>query len=212
MKRSYLLLMLLAFVPSILYTSMTGGSFEIYADSFSIVDGQATTGGNFKLFSSSEGFQTASSTDGTFELRGGFQAQEKGILSYSSNSSSISLGLLNTTTVATESVELVISTDSETGYSISITEDGNLRDGANDIDDVSDGSVTAGSEEYGIVTIGGDGLLGSATAINGTVPVAAAGGQITNNITEVEFQVSIASTTASGTYSHVVTFTATVNP
>lgn len=42
-----------------------------------------------------------------------------------------------------------ITADVDSGYSIQVFEDGDLRDGAADIDPVADGEVTAGNEEYG---------------------------------------------------------------
>ncbi len=198
-----------------LQTQMTGGDYEIYGDVFSFVDTNYSTGGDYKLYDSGETIATSTGS-GSYELRGGFQALEKGILSLTLSDSNLNLGTLSQVQVSTTSLDITISTDSETGYSVSISEDGNLRKGAggdpDDVDDVSDGTVSAGSEEYGISTSGSDGLLVSDTAIDGSVDVAFHSGQVTNHSTEVVFKASIDSGSIGGNYSHTVTFTTTVNP
>ena len=151
-----------------------------------------------------------------FELRGGFQAMERSSLTMSVNSNTVSLGELSLVAVASGSVVLSVTTDSTTGYTASVTEDGNLRKGGggdnDDINDVLDGSVTAGSEEYGITTSGGGGLIGADTAISGTVSVAAASGEVSSQQTTVTFKAAIANTSRAGSYSQVVNFSATANP
>ncbi len=198
--------------PVQLNAAMTGGDFEIYADSFSVITANEVTSTSFGLSGSSGGLVMASSTGGTFELRGGFEAEEIGILTASVSASSVTLQALATGAVSTSSLVLTVSTDSETGYTAAVSEDGNLRSGSNDIDDVTDGTVTAGSEEYGIRTTGNDGLLASDAAISGSVSVAAASGSVTNSSTTIQFRASMSSGTSSGSYSHSVVFTVTVNP
>lgn len=214
MKYTFFLIAIVSLLPTALYSSMTGGDYELYADSFSFVDGGIASGGTFELFGSSEGFQTAVSTNGTYELRGGYQAQEKGILSFELSDNSINLGQLSTGNVATATLGLSLQTDSFTGFSLSLSEDGNLRSGANDIDDVGDGAVSAGSEEYGVATQGQYSLFADDRAIAGSLPIASHNGlvDIVNQEDIVIFKAAISSSTASGTYSHVVTFSATVNP
>ncbi|MBD3311222.1 MAG: hypothetical protein GF349_01840 [Candidatus Magasanikbacteria bacterium] len=195
-----------------LYSEMTGGNYEIYGDVFSFVDTSYSTSTDYGIYDSGGEFFATSTSGGTYELRGGFQALEKGFLSFSISSSSLNLGTLSTTAVANSSLNANISTDSETGYSLTVVEDGNLRSGANDIDDVLDGTVSVGDEEYGIRTSGTDGLLSSDTAMDGTITVASASGQVTSRNTEVIFSAVIDTGSIAGSYSHVVTFTATVNP
>lgn len=151
-----------------------------------------------------------------YKLQGGFQAMERSSLSMSLNSNTIALGALSLDSVSSGSVVLNVTTDSTTGYTTSVTEDGNLRKGAggdnDDINDVSDGSVTAGSEEYGIATTGDGGLLIPDTALNGEVAVAASNDEVTSQQTTIAFKAAIARTSRAGSYSHVVTFSSTANP
>ena len=201
------------FVPFVLYAAMTGGSFEIYADSVGFLDSSGSTGGTYTLYGSGEPFQAATSSGGVFALRGGFQAEEKGVLQFSLSDASVSLGTVTTTAVSSMVVTTTISTDSETGYTLYIYDDGNLRSGGNDIDDVVDGTVSAGSEEYGFVTNGTDGIISSDTAIT-TSPnaIASASGGVTDRQVGVEFRASVSPSTVEATYSHSVIISATVNP
>lgn len=202
----------LFFYAGNIYSGLKGGNYEIYSDSFSVVGTEQTSGGNFTVYQTAGEYFSTNTSKGDYELRGGFQAQEKGILNVSLSTSSIDFGKLSTSTVSTSSVDISISTDSETGYSVSISEDSDLSNGSDTISDVSDGSVTTGSEEYGINTQGADGLLGSDVAINGSVNVASFSGTVTNRSTKVIFKAAIDSNTPTGTYSHNVTFDTTVNP
>lgn len=199
-------------VPHIVFAAMSGGTFEIYADSFSILSDELVTGGNFVLYDSSGEFGAIEAVNGTIELRGGFQAMEKGFLTVSLSDQAIDFGQLSTTTVASDTIVLHVSTDSETGYSVSMSEDGNLRTALADIDDVLDGVVTAGSEEYGVSFSGSDtSIVGDVAIVNGLL-IASATGTISAHETDMTFKAAISPGTQEGNYSHTVTLTATVNP
>lgn len=68
---------------------------------------------------------------------------------YRLTGSSVDLGDIVTSAISTAIIGFDVSADLDGGYVVQVYEDGNLRDGSNDINDVSDGSVTTGSEEYG---------------------------------------------------------------
>lgn len=149
-------------------------------------------------------------------LKGGFQAMERASLSMSVDPSTVALGQLSLAAVSSGSVVMTVTTDSSSGYAVSATEDGNLRKGVgganDDINDVVDGTVSAGSEEYGIVTSGGGGLLAVDTALSGTLSVASSNSNVTAQQTTITFKAAIGSSSRAGSYSHIVTFTATANP
>ena len=58
-------------------------------------------------------------------------------------------GSLNATSVKTTAVGWEVNTDVPSGYTVSVIEDGDLRNGSSVIPVVTDGSVTAGVSEYG---------------------------------------------------------------
>lgn len=193
-------------------TAMTSTNFEIFADSVSVLDVGPVTTTNYTLYSTVGEVGVTTTQGSTVELRAGFQAMELGGLGVLITPSSIDFGTLSTTAVSTSSVSVNVTTDSGTGYTVTATEDGNLRSGSNTIDDVTDGSVTAGSEEYGIRTSGVSGQLANDTAIAGTVTVASTSTAVTADTTSVIFSAAASANTTAGTYSNQVTLTVTVNP
>lgn len=194
--------------------AMSGGDYEITVDGFVVADGSGSSGGNYDLNEYAGDFSSGDMEGGNIDLEGGFYFASDEGLSTSLSKSTISLTFPSSplSTVVSDSLILTVTTDSVSGYATSIGEDGNLRSGANDINDVIDGSVTAGSEEYGIRTTGGDGLLATDTAISGSVALASSAGPASGNATTVTFRVGVAQSTISGSYSHIVTLTTVVNP
>jgi len=193
-------------------TVMTSTDYVILEDNFSTIDEGTVSGGNFELFDSFGDFPAGTVSSTSFELQGGFYFPGTGTISCTVSPTTIALGTLSTGSVSTDSLVLTVTTDSASGYATTVTEDGNLRSGGDDIDDVSDGSVTAGAEEYGIVTSGGNGQLGADTAIDGSVTVASKSSEAEAVATTVTFNASRAAGTVAGSYSHIVTFTCSANP
>ncbi|MCF6276983.1 MAG: hypothetical protein L3J07_04025 [Candidatus Magasanikbacteria bacterium] len=193
-------------------TAMTGGNFEVYADAFNVVSTVSSTGGVFTLYDTMGEFGVTTSTGNTFTLKSGFQAQDKGVLAFTQSSNSIDLGSLTKTAVVSAEVDLTVTTDSKNGYSISMTEDGDLRSGVNIINDVLDSQVTANFEEYGVAVSGAGFLFNDDQAIvNGLAIVSVNGGAVRSQST-VTFKAAVIQETPVGDYSHDVTFTLTVNP
>ena len=217
MKKSFVFLTILlcfAWVRRLDTLSMEGSGYQIISDSFSFTSVDQVTGGDYALFSTGGEVGATSTAGGNAVLRGGFAATNQGILRLTLSSDSISLGELSETAVASADLTATVSTDSQTGYTLSIAEDGNLRDAnGNDINDVSDGAVAAGQEEYGIRTSGADGLLPVDQNLTpGGRNVASSAGIVTNRATTISFRASRGNAAAVGNYSHRVTFTLTVNP
>lgn len=217
MKRSIVTLAIifcLTWIRPLNTLSMEGGGYQIIADSFSFTSVDQVTGSDYAVFSTGGEVAATSTTGANVVLRGGFQAANQGILRLTLSSDSIALGALSETAVANADLTATVSTDSQTGYTLSLAEDGNLRDGSgNDINDVADGEVAAGQEEYGIRTSGADGLLAIDQNLNtGGRNVAASAGIVTNRATTISFRASRGNGTPAGNYSHRVTFTLTVNP
>jgi hypothetical protein len=215
-KQSLILLInfvaLVGFFPNVLSAAMNSASYQIYADSFGVSDASVISGGSTTISGTTGELAPTTTLGGAYELRGGFSASEKGILSATVSSNSINLGTLSTAYVASGTSVLNVSTDSETGYTASISSDGNLRTGLNDIDNVSDGSVTAGSEEYGIQTTGTDALLSTDVGISGSVNIASAVGKVTDHATTITFKASTSPATVNGSYSQTVTVSVIANP
>lgn len=200
------------FPLSFVFSAMSGGGYEIYGDTFSSSEDVLTSSSGYTLYGTTGEFFAADATGGGYTLRGGFQAMEKGILILNFTTNTVNLGTLSLVSVASTTVSSTITTDSLTGYSLTFDEDGNLRDGANDINDVGDGTVTAGSEEYGVRTIGGGGVLAIDTAIVDGLVVGSSLVPENDEETGIKFSAAIGGSSRAGSYEHVITATLTANP
>lgn len=194
---------------------MTSENFKLFADVVS-VGGETPTSTNYIVFETTGEAGSASQTRTTstnYIMSAGFQAMGITTLSASLSASTIALGSLSTTAVASGSQILTVNTSSPTGYTATIQEDGNLRSGANDINDVSDSSVTAGSEEYGIRTSGVAGQMNSVdTAITAVAQTIASTSTVAHNeATTITYKAAISAATEAGSYSQIITFTTTAN-
>lgn len=202
------------FLPKIVIAEdVTSTNFIIFGNSVN-GGGTRSTSTNFILESTLGELATSSATSTNFSARPGFQnieAEKKMTMSLSTNT--IDLGTLDTSSVSSQSLTVTVTTNAASGYNVKLSQDGNLRSaGGNDIDEVSDGSVTAGAEEYGIRTSGSSGQFNSSdTAISGTPTIASKSAVASAEETTVTFRASINSATYTASYSHTVTFTATAN-
>lgn len=139
----------------------------------------------------------------------------------SSGITACNLGTALTTTVATGSYDVNVGTNADSGATMYIAEDGNLRNGANDINDITEdtGTVTAGTEEYGIAAVAtanwteqGNFTDDDTPIPSGPATVATSAGPIdyTDEVA-VTHRAAISAATLAMTYSHIVTWTATAN-
>jgi paraquat-inducible protein B len=138
-------------------------------------------------------------------------------ITFTLNDITVTLGTLTVSQVYTDTTSFTINTNATGGYSVTATEDGNLRTATADINDVSDGTVNLGNEEYGMSTnkatqdfaqTGAN----AATAIDGTAKhCASAGGPVSSDTTTLTLLAAVSGTTPAGSYSHIVTLIATGN-
>lgn len=199
--------------PAPLKADMSGGNFRIYTDSFSFVDGGFISGGNYSITATGDYGTATTTVGGTFILHGGQQVGNVGILSFSVSPTSIAFGTLANNTVAASNVTLTVSTDSATGYTVSLAPDGALRTATGKtFANVGDGSVTAGSEEYGVRTSGSAGTLSSDTAVSTGLVVASGTGSAASEQTTLRFSIASAPGSVGGDYNQAITLTLTVNP
>lgn len=129
------------------------------------------------------------------------------------NDNLMNLGVLNPSLTGSDTHTISVTTNASNGYTCRVVEDGNLRDGSNVISDVTDNTVSTGSEEYGISCSGGGCALGADDeGISGTpLTVASNIGPVTDEVTTMTYEASVDQATDSGNYSHIVTFTCSAN-
>jgi hypothetical protein len=130
------------------------------------------------------------------------------------------LGTASTAAVSTGAYDVNVGSNAASGVTLRVKDDGNLRYGSDDIDDISEATVTAGVEGYGIGVVAGSGWTeqdpfdDDDTAItnsNQTVATTAAPIDIGGQDVAVTHSAAISSTTKPMTYSHVVTWSVIAN-
>lgn len=187
---------------------MSSTNYSIIADT--VDTGGYTTSTNYGIFGALGEWQGFTSST-NYSLNGGFNGiWGDNSITFSMNSSSVSLGTLSTTAVGTVTNYASSTTNYAGGYALYVSESSGLASGSNVIDDVTDGSVTAGSEEYGIRTSGTSGLYNSSdTAITTDwKKIAEKTSAVTADSVGVIFKVAVSPATPSGSYSHTVSFAA----
>ena len=131
---------------------------------------------------------------------------------YNMSTNIVPLGTLSVSAVNSGISMFEVTTNATSGYTVQIREDNNLAQEtvSNDIDDVVDGAVSSGSEEYGIETIGQDAQGVGDWAITGVAQnVALNGAEVTARRTITSYKASIDASTAAGFYQHKAIYTCT---
>lgn len=130
---------------------------------------------------------------------------------YVMSASSVALGELDPAVFSSGTVGFNVNADIDSGYTVQVIEDGQLRDGAETIDDVADGTVSIGAEEYGAsssdVTLSGSTFdtadTGFTTSFQDIADESAISFESRNF---VELKASIDGGTNDGDYAHTLTF------
>lgn len=121
------------------------------------------------------------------------------------------LGTISASAVSTTVVGFIVTANVPNGYTVQVVDDGNLRNGANDINDVADGSVTAGSEEYGgrssDTSVTGSTFDTQDTAFTTSfTPVTDRSSAAFDSRDFVTLKASISGSTVNASYAHVLSF------
>lgn len=188
------------------YAVMTSSNYTIYADSVGLNGGSLSTSSVYSLQDTTADSPAGISTSTSYELRGGYQAAERDDLSVSLSSAALDLGTLSDTKVSSASAIVTVTSYSLTGYTLSV---GSIS--GSQLTAVADGEVSAGAEEYGLSASGQHSQVsGDASVIAGRT-IASTGAPAYGAATTVVFKASRAPNSASSTYRHTVTFTASAN-
>lgn len=134
---------------------------------------------------------------------------------YRMNGYSIGFGQLSSVSAKTSMTGTRVSSDAQNGYTVYVSEDGDLRYGTSThILDVADGQVTVGSEEYGWRVFGDKAMnTGSDLPFTTSTTAIQNSGVVTSDFEGVGlvYKISINSRTPAGNYSHIVQYTITPN-
>ncbi len=133
----------------------------------------------------------------------------------------INLGVLNASTVSSETQTYTVTSNNSSGVTLQISGDAGLNVDASptdDIDDVSDNTVTAGSEEYGIAlslsSLNAEGTFD--TTNDHAVPtsatdIASSTGTVSGATLGITYKASVDGNSVAGDYHQVVTVTVATN-
>jgi hypothetical protein len=194
-------------LPLVTFSAMTSTNYTIYADSVGYGGGGITTSTSYSLeVTAGEPAPIAEASSTTYEVRGGYQAMDRDDLSISVSNAAISLGSLSHQSVSSDSTVVTISALSTTGYTLSISSVANSTVPFT----VTDGTVSSGSEEYGMEVTGTDSSLSGDVSVSAKT-IATSANPVTGQETTVTFKGSRAEASTPGEFSQTVTFSVSAN-
>jgi len=193
--------------------AMTSENYQISQDSINFSGIDLATSTNYKLDDTMGEVGTGYLNSTNYLVGIGYRRMitPEPLLSFSISANRIELGHLDYTKVNTDSHTFTVTSNAPGGYEVVVYEDGELRtDNGDDINDVADGAVSFGSEEYGISTAGSDGQYNAAdTAVSNGKVIASNASWVTDQMTTVNYKASVNPMTAGGFYQHTVNYVLT---
>ena len=206
-KLSLLAIVLLGVLvfPSVSWGVMSSTNYTIFADS---VDsgGILSTSGTFSLEDTTGESPVGYTTSSTYTVIGGYQAMDWSELEMRIDNTSINLGTLSVSAVATSSATVTITANADSGYVLSVASVSGTS-----LTAVSDGTVSAGSEEYGVAVSGPDASFGDDRAIAASLNLSSSSTPVTDTPTVLTFKASISSGSTAGARSQSITLTASTS-
>lgn len=194
-------------LPAAALGSMSSATYSIFADVIGANGSVYSTGTTYSLNDTPGEAVVGTVNSGSYTVRGGFQAAEKDeALSLTVSNSSLNLGTLSRTQISSASTVLSVTSNSLTGYSVSISgTSGTMPDG------VRDGTVSVDSEEYGVAVSGTDRAFSDDESVVAGRVLASATTAVVGSETTLAFKASINGASVAGNYSQAVTLTASAN-
>lgn len=130
---------------------------------------------------------------------------------YRMSASSVDFSSFSTSAISSSILGFEVTADNDNGYTIQVLEDGQLRVSDQTIDDVSDGSVTVASEEYGArssdTTVTSSTFDTQDTAITSSAQeITTSGSFAFDERSYLALKATISATTSPGVYAQTLTF------
>lgn len=200
----FILLGVLAF-PSVSFGEMSSTNYTIFADSVD-AGGVLSVSGTYSLEDTFGESPTASSSGGVYEVIAGYQAMDWSVLVIDIDTNTINLGTLSTSAVATSSATISVTADATSGYVLSV---GSVS--GTSLTAVSDGAVTAGSEEYGLSASGVDAAFADDRGIAAGLNISSSSTLVTYAQTTVTFKAAISSASTAASLSQSIIFAASTS-
>lgn len=196
---------------NIAFALMNSTNYQIWGDTVSTGGNRSTSAGYVIQDTVGEMATGENPLSTSYLLDAGFQAlfpEPLLLMTISASTVALSPNPITNAAVSTGSYTVTISTNAPSGYTLSVVEDGDFRSGATPLTDVTDGTVTAGVNEYGISVSGSDAAFLDHRAVSGTPLVVASNiSFISGNVSTITHHAATTGT-ATGAYAHSVTYIA----
>lgn len=197
------------------YAEMSSTNYKIQTDSINFGGSDYGASTNYKIQETLGEEAPGISQSANYQTRAGYRQMlvAEPLFSFTLSANTCVLGTLSTGSVSSCNYDITTTTNAASGYTTTLTADGALRTAsAADINNVSDGAVTAGSEEYGVALTGSDRAFADEQGIPtspSTLTVASNSGSVTNSSVTITNKAAISAATAAGSYSQSVTVVST---
>jgi len=206
---------LLVALPITVWAESSSTSYKLWGNTLSS-GGAYSTSTNYRSQAAIGDFSSGPLSSANYRMDVGFEAiTEEPRLSMSLSGTSIALSPapLTTAAVSTGAQSITVSTNADFGYTLTVTETAVFSNQyAVPLADVADGTVSAGSEEFGIGLTGSDRAFTDDRSVSATPrTIATRTDWTTGVVTTVTFKGAVSSTTPAGQYSGTVAFIATGN-
>lgn len=208
LSKTLLVVSLIILLPGIAQAAMSSTNYFIYADSLDYGGGEATSTNNNLQDSVGGEVGVGYSTSTSYEVKAGYQGIQVGTLTLNLSTDSINLGQPEAGTVVSSSLIATVDTDSETGYTLSVSSVSGSSLAA-----VGDGAVdgSGSAEEYGLAVSGTHRAYSTDAVVATNLVLSSFNSNVSSDTTTLIFKAVRSSISAAQTYSQNLVLTAAVN-
>ena len=192
-------------LPTVAWGIMSSTNYTIFADSIDS-GGVLSTSGTYSLEDAAGESPVGSSTSSSYEVIGGYQAMDWSVLTMDIDTSTINMGTLVIDQMATSSVVVTVTADASTGYVLSVASISGTS-----LAGVSDGTVSAAKEEYGVAVSGPDAAFSDDRAITAGLNLSSSSTPVVSSQTTITFKAAMGPASVAGDRSQSVTLMASTN-
>ncbi len=195
-------------VPGFSSAAMSSTNYFIYADSVDL-GGDLATSTSYNLQDTVGENSVGISSSTSYEVRAGYQALERGDLSFTIGGSSVNFGsLASVGVVVATNIIATVDTDSASGYSLSVSDVSGTA-----LTAVSDGVVdgAGGTEEYGLAVSGTHAAYATDVAIVSGLVLSSVSVPAENDQTTLMFKVVRGNNSTVTSYSQNIILTVSAN-
>ncbi|MCX6780052.1 MAG: hypothetical protein NT034_02625 [Candidatus Magasanikbacteria bacterium] len=208
LSKTLLVIALILLLPGVAQAAMSSANYFIYADSLDYGGSESTSTSNNVQDSIGGEVALGSNTSTSYEIKAGYQSIEIGTLTLNLDSNTINFGQPAAGVVVISSLVATIDTNSETGYSLSVSSVS-----GSSLTAVGDGAVdgVGSTEEYGLAVSGSHAAYVTDAAIVANLVLASSVTIASGDATTLTFKAVRSANTAAQSYSQTLVLTAAAN-